>query len=230
MTDGLARFRELWGWDAEFSQDENHRPAPVTLFAKEMRSGRTIRMQRRDLLLATRLPFGGEPDTAVESYAAVAELTTCLSAGIELPVHVICTFTETIAAVNGLDIPGIGEKRPSLLEACDLYGVPHMDADRKRAMRDLILAKGPDGFSDDELRQAEDYNQDDTLTDLALFEKLVPTMDVPRALHRGRYLKAVAAVEHGDLARSRLPDRGSFASVAGGAVAFHSPRRRAGPL
>jgi hypothetical protein len=129
-------------------------------------------MVRQELLSSTRLPFGNDPDTVVESYAAVAELTTCLAAGIEVPANVICTFTETIAAINGLDIPGLVEKRPSLLEACDLYGVPHMDAERKKAARSVVLEKGPDGLSPKELRFTEDYNADDTETGQALFTKL----------------------------------------------------------
>jgi hypothetical protein len=61
------RFREVWGWDFEFRPDGNHRPVPVTMFAKEIRSGREVRMGPADLMAADSLPFGNEPDTLVES-------------------------------------------------------------------------------------------------------------------------------------------------------------------
>jgi hypothetical protein len=68
------RFREVWGWDTEFKLNGNHRPILVTMFAKEVRSGREVRLRLADLKALGRLPFGNEPDTAVESYSAVAEL------------------------------------------------------------------------------------------------------------------------------------------------------------
>lgn len=58
LPTNFDRFREIWGWDAEWRPNANHRSTPVTLFAKGMRTGREIRMTRRDLLSATRLPFG----------------------------------------------------------------------------------------------------------------------------------------------------------------------------
>ena len=58
-----------------------------------------------------------------------------------MPANVLCTYAETSALINGLDIDGLTEKRPSLLEACDLFGIERMDKERKDAVRDLILEK-----------------------------------------------------------------------------------------
>lgn len=127
----------------------------------------------------------------MESFSAVAELGFCTDLGLPPPRNVMCTYAETSALINGLEIDGLTEKRPSLLEACDLYGIPHMDAQRKAAMRDLILSK--DDYTDEEWREIEDYNTDDVLTDIALFVAEAPMIDVPTALFRGRYSKAVAA-------------------------------------
>jgi hypothetical protein len=84
-------------------------------------------MTRRDLLAADRLPFGAESDVAVESYSAVAELSCCQALGLPMPRNILCTYAETIAAINGQEIDGLTSKRPSLLEACDLYDIPHMN-------------------------------------------------------------------------------------------------------
>jgi DNA polymerase-1 len=189
------RFREVWGWDREFRPDENHRPVPVTTFAKEIRSGREVRMRLADLLATTRLPFGNEPDTLVESYSAVAELSCCIATGHPMPCNVLCTFAETSALINGLEIDGLASKRPGLLEACDLYQVPHMARERKDAARDLILNKDPTAYTLEEWDTIERYNEDDVLTDIALFKAEAPSIDLPAALFRGRYSKAVADME-----------------------------------
>jgi hypothetical protein len=46
-----------------------------------------------------------------------------------LPRLGLCTYVETSAAINGLDIVGLIKKRPTLLEACDLFDIPHMAAE-----------------------------------------------------------------------------------------------------
>ena len=53
----------------------------------------------------------------------------------------LCTYFETSAAINGLDIDGLEKKRPSLLEACDLFGIPHMTKEHKAEMRELSSAR-----------------------------------------------------------------------------------------
>jgi DNA polymerase I len=68
-----------------------------------------------------------------------------------------------------------------------------MSAEYKERMRDLILSKGE--YTEEEWRAIEDYNKDDVLCDIPLLQALAPTLDVPAALFRGRYLKAVAAME-----------------------------------
>jgi hypothetical protein len=61
--------------------------------------------------------------------------------GWPLPRHALCTYFETAAAINGLDLVGLENKRPSLLEACDLFDIPHMSKDHKAHVRELILSK-----------------------------------------------------------------------------------------
>ena len=180
------RFREVWGWDTEFRPGANHRPDLVTLFAKEIRSGRTVRMRLADLSAAGRLPFAGAPDTLVESYSAVAELTCCLSAGVAMPANVLCTYAETSTLINGLEIDGLTEKRPTLLEACDLFAIEHMDKERKDAVRDLILEKAPSEYTSTEWALIEAYNAEDVETDIKLFMAEVTAIDLPAALFRGQ--------------------------------------------
>jgi hypothetical protein len=82
-----------------------------------------------------------------------------------------------------------------LLEACDLFGIPpHMTAERKTYMRDLILSNT--GYTEAQWREINIYNRDDVLLDMPLFNALAPTIDLPAALFRGRYTKAVVDMEH----------------------------------
>jgi hypothetical protein len=168
----------------------------VTLFAKEIRSGRTVRARITDLIAVGHLPFGNQPDTLVESYSAVAELACCLTAGVAMPANVLCTYAETSALINGLEIDGLTEKRPTLLEACELFAIEHMDKERKTAVRDLILEKSPSEYTFAEWALIEDYNAEDVETDIKLFMAEAAAIDLAPALFRGQYSKVVAAMEH----------------------------------
>ena len=64
------------------------------MFAKEIRSGREVRLRLADLEALGRLPFGNEADTAVESYSAVAELNCCEAHGVPMPANPLCTYAE----------------------------------------------------------------------------------------------------------------------------------------
>jgi DNA polymerase-1 len=193
LPSSFDRFREIWHCDFEFRQDADHRPVPVAMFAKEHRTGTEISMRRPDLLAVSKIPFDAGPQTLFVSYSAVAELTCCAVLGWAPPTNVLCTYVETSAAINGLAIDGLEQKRPSLLETCDLFNIPHMAAQHKAEMRELILTKSD--YSEDEWHAIEDYNKDDVLLDMPLLRALAPTVDMPIALLRGRYLKAVAAME-----------------------------------
>jgi DNA polymerase I len=152
-------------------------------------------MRLADLVAAGRLPFGNEPDTLVESYSAVAELSCCLATDLPLPRNVLCSYAETSALINGLEIDGLTAKRPGLLGACDLHQIPHMPKGQKDAMRDFILGKDPADYTFEEWARVESYNEADVLTDIALFQAEAPSINLPAALFRGRYCKAVAHME-----------------------------------
>jgi hypothetical protein len=105
----------------------------------------------------------------------------------------MCSYFETSAAINGLDIVGLEEKRPGLLEACDLFAIPHMPKDHKKHLRDLILNN--EIYSNEQWHEIADYNRDDVLLTIPLLEAIAPTFDVPAALFRGRYATAVVEME-----------------------------------
>ena len=177
LPTSFDRFREVWEWDFEYRLDDNHLPVPVALFAKEHRTGTEIAMRREQLLSPTRLPFDDGADVVATSYSAVAELGCCLQRRWPFPRNVLCTYFETSAQINGLDIVGLGLKRPSLLEACELFDIPHMEKEHKAHVRDIILNNTD--YTEEQWQEIADYNRDDGLHDIPLFAALAPNIDVP---------------------------------------------------
>ena len=194
LPSSFDRFQAIWHIDFEFRQDYNHLPVPVAMFAKEHRTGAEIGPLRRDQLLSLRrVPFDIGPDVLMTSYSIVAELSCFKVLSWPMPRHLLCSYFETAAAINGLDIVGLEEKRPGLLEACDLFAIPHMPKDHKKHLRDLILNN--ETYSDEQWHEIADYNRDDVLLTIPLLEAIAPTIDVPAALFRGRYATAVVDME-----------------------------------
>lgn len=187
------RFREIWEHDFEFRADANHCPVPVALFAKEHRTGTAISMDRAQLLASKRAPFDTGPDTLVTSYSIVAELSCFRALRWSMPQNMLCTYFETSAAINGHDITGLMEKRPKLVEACELFGIPHIDAADKTRIINTILTN--DEYSPEEWREIVSMNQRDVEQEAALFGKIACTIDLPAALFRGRYAKVVADID-----------------------------------
>jgi hypothetical protein len=195
LPTSFDQFEEIWDHDFEFRQDDNHRPVPVAMFAKEHRTGTEIIMRREQLLACKRAPFDVGPHSLITSYSIVAELSCFRVLHWPLPRNLLCTYFETCAAINGLDIVGLTEKRPGLLAACDLFGITHsMTAGRKDYMRDLILNNTD--YTETQWREIEDYNRDDMLHSMLLCKALAPTIDLPAALFRGRYAKVVVDMEY----------------------------------
>jgi hypothetical protein len=193
LPNKFDRFRQIWHVDFEFRPAANHCPVPVSMFAREHRTGTEISMRRPQLLACERPPFDTGPDVLVASYAIVAELSCFLALSWPMPRRALCLYFETAAAVNGLDIVGLEKKRPSLLEACDLFDIPHMAKEHKAEVRDLILSKTE--YSEDEWRAIEDYNGEDVFLGVPLLEALAPTIDLEAALFRARYAAPVANME-----------------------------------
>ena len=190
LPSSFDRFAEIWSHDFEFRIDHCHRPVPVAMHAREHRTGTEIALRRDQLLGLTHAPFNTGPDTLVTGYSVVAELTCFLILGWPLPRHVLCTYFETCAAINGQEIVGLEKKRPKLIEACDLFGIEHVSAENKAHFIDLILNNT--NYTEQQWHEIAAGNRHDVLLETQLFEALAHTIDLPEALFRGRYAAAVA--------------------------------------
>ena len=94
------------------------------------------------------------------------------------------------ARTNGLGTPaGNG-----LVGALIYFGLDTIGAQTKDAMRDLVLRGGP--WSETERADILQYCASDVDALERLLPAMLPHIDLPRALLRGRYMAAAAAIEH----------------------------------
>ena len=184
------RFRETWCCDTEFQAEGGDKPTVVCLVARELVSGREIRLWREDLFRLTAAPFDVGPDALFVAFFASAELGCFLALGWALPCNVLDLFCEHRAATNGLTLPAGN----SLLGVLSLHGIASMESAEKESMRDLIRFRK--SWSPAEIKSILHYCASDVAETEALLQRTVGNVDWPRALWRGRYMAAVARMEH----------------------------------
>lgn len=201
-----SEFEEVVFVDFEFSQPAGERPVPVCMVAHELGSGRTLQLFGEDLRRCDgQAPYPGSRHVLFVAYYASAEMSCHLALGWPMPELVLDLFTEFRNLTNGVD-PPCGS---SLLGACVYMGVDAMHTIQKKAMRQLALRGAP--YSAEEREALLDCCASDVDAVRKLFERMLPKLDLRRALLRGRYMKAAAKMEH-----AGVPiDTGSLAKLRG---------------
>jgi DNA polymerase I len=185
-------FRRIWCIDFEFLSPDGENPQPVCLVAKEVGTGRLIRLWHDQL--GPEPPFEIDNDTLIVAYYAPAEIGCFLALGWPVPTRFIDLFAEFRRETNALAIPE-GRK---LLAALSRHRIAHITSDEKKAGRDLVMRGGP--WSDSERREILDYCETDVVCLPALLEAMLPGIAptpqmLGQALLRGRYMTAVARME-----------------------------------
>jgi DNA polymerase-1 len=188
MQTPLSHYRTVWFVDFEFRADPGERPTPVCLVARELRSNRLIRQWLVDET-PNQPPFDVGTDSLMVAYFASAELGCCLALDWPMPVNVLDLYVEFRCLTNGKEVP-----KRNLLGALAYVGLDCMDSAEKDSMRELAMRGGP--YSDTERTALLDYCQEDVDVLPRLLDRMVARIDVPRALLRGRYMRAVANMEH----------------------------------
>lgn len=187
---GLEAFDEIWLVDAEYSAQPGCRPVPICVVAKEAFSGRELRLWEDELHAAAAPPFRIDERVLFVSYAAPAEFSVFHTLGWPAPARILDLFVEFRSMTNGLKTPS----GASLLGALVYHGLPAMEGTEKTAMRDLAIRGGP--FTAEERQALLDYCAEDVSALERLLPRMLPRIDLPRALLRGRYGWAVASMEH----------------------------------
>jgi len=168
---------------------EGNPPIPVCIVVREWPSGRTWHYWQDDLQQMTVAPFPTGKKALFVAYYASAEMDSFHVLGWAPPANVLDLFTEFRCLTNGLRLAhGSG-----LLGALMHYGLPSIGSEQKDAMRDLILTGGPWSFA--EQLAILDYCETDVAALANLLTAMEDQIDWPRALLRGRYMKAVSRVQ-----------------------------------
>lgn len=191
MLDQLP-FREVWAVDFEFDAARGERPIPICMVAQELRSGQSLRLWANQL--GPRPPFPVTADALFIAFYASAELTCFKVLDWPMPARILDLFVEFRNSTNRLQQKGAKPIESSLLAALTAHGLDTIGAIEKQEMRSLILRGGP--WSKEERAAILDYCESDVAALVRLLPAMLPRIDLPRALLRGRYMAAVAAMEH----------------------------------
>ncbi|MCC6750426.1 MAG: DNA polymerase I [Deltaproteobacteria bacterium] len=186
MTLDALPFSSVWAVDFEFTAAPGELPTPICAVARDLRSERTVRLAGADL---RRPPYCLNNDCLLVAYYSSAEWTCHAVLGWPMPHRVLDLFCEFRVLTNGRARPA-GD---GLLGACTYFGIDAMEAHRKEAMRELAMRGGP--YASDELEALMKYCQTDVDATVRLLNVMLPRVDLPRALLRGRYMVAAAAME-----------------------------------
>ena len=183
----LLPFKEIWVVDFEFRSQPGENPEPVCLVAWELKSGRKVRLWQDQLGVAP--PYATDPNVLFVAYYASAEIGCHLALGWPAPQRVLDLFAEFRNHTNGIPtVSGAG-----LLGALAHHGLDGIGTVEKDEMRDLVLRGGP--WSDVERVAILDYCESDVAALARLLPAMLPAIDLPRSLLRGRYMSAVARME-----------------------------------
>ena len=181
-------FKEVWLVDFEFGTPPGDISEPVCLVAWELNSGRKMRLWREEF--GATPPYSTGPEALFVAYFASAEVGCHLALDWPVPERILDLYVEFRNLTNGLStISGAG-----LLGALAQYGLDSIGAGEKHEMRDLVLRGGP--WTHDERLAVLNYCESDVSSLARLLPAMLPRIDLPRALLRGRYMAAVARMEY----------------------------------
>jgi hypothetical protein len=179
----FADFREVVLADFEFEARPGDRPVPVCMVAHELRSGRRFRIWQDQFGPVP--PFATGPDVLFLAYYVSAELGCYRALGWPMPARILDLFVEFRNRTNGLPTPaGSG-----LLGALTYFGLDGVGAEEKDEIRNAI------GNGTWRGRYAPDEILDYCEALRRLLPAMLPGIDLPRAILRGRYMAAASAME-----------------------------------
>jgi DNA polymerase-1 len=185
-------FREVWALDFEFITEPGALPVPVCMVARELVTGRLLRLWQDQL--PAQPPFPTDDRVLFVGYYVSAEVGCFLALGWPVPARLLDLYAEFRNESNGLSRPhGDG-----LLGALAWHDIPSITSDQKQEERDLVMRGGP--WTDAERRRVLDYCQTDVDCMEPLLERMLGHIrarpaGLGHALLRGRYMIAAARME-----------------------------------
>jgi hypothetical protein len=161
------------------------------MVAQEYHTRRTIRLWLDGEPVSQWPPFSLGPDTLFVAFFASAEMGCFLVLGWSMPTYVLDLYVEFKRHICGRDgEPG----KPSLIYALDHYGLDSLEATEKEEMRRLATRGSP--YTDAEREALITYCEADVSALIRLLPRMLPHIDLPRAILRGQFMQAVARIEY----------------------------------
>ena len=183
--------RELIAIDTEYVSQPGEHVIPVCVCAKSLFTGKTWRIWHRR---GSGSPFKTNPEIVYIAYSATAEWSYFLSCGWALPRSIIDLYPERSLEINGRKEPDGTRPNRKLLGAMESHGIGTRDQVAKDLNVALILRGAP--YTPQEQERILDYCEEDVEDTIRLFDAMLPSMDVERALHRGSYTRPIAHIEY----------------------------------
>jgi hypothetical protein len=180
-------FREVWATDYEFTAIDGERPKPICLVARELKTGRTVRLWEDEF--GPLPPYSVDSDSLFLAFYASAEFGCHLAMNWPMPERVLDLFAEHRCLTNGIST-GYGN---GLLGVLAYYGLDGLGVEEKGEMRALAMRGGPWAAAEREALIA--YCESDVAALARLLPAMLSSIDLPRALLRGRYMVAAAHME-----------------------------------
>jgi hypothetical protein len=174
--------------DFEYEARPGERPVPVCLVAHELRSGRRFRLLTEQL--GPEPPYAHGPRVLFAAFYASAELGCYRALNWPMPDNILDLFCEFRCRTNGLPTTS----GSSLLGALAYFGLDHLAATEKKALQQAIGTGTWRGVYSEE--EVLNHCESDVLALARLLPAMEPSIDMPRALLRGRYMAAAAAMEY----------------------------------
>jgi DNA polymerase-1 len=182
-------FKSVWLVDFEFASKNSELPEVRCLVAIDLVTGRRFRLWADEINSLSSPPYEIGADDLFVAYYSVAEMLCHFTLGWKAPFNILDLFTEFRVMTNGKEIPcGNG-----ILGAQAYFGINGIQYSDKETMRTLALRGGE--YSEDERKTLVDYCESDVVALDNLIRAMAPSIDLDRALLRGRYMSIVALME-----------------------------------
>jgi DNA polymerase-1 len=189
VTPNDLPFEEVWLHDFEYVARPGERPDVVCLAARELRSGRTLKLWRDEL--GELPPYRTDRGALFVCFVANAECACHLSLGWPLPARALDLSPVFRNLVNGLWTP----EGKGLLGALRYYGLDAISAKQKDAARQRVLQGWP--FTPEERERILRYCISDVAALERLLRRVLPEIDhLGVALHNSEFAAASALMEH----------------------------------
>ena len=207
MTTNLPGFDRIVAIDTEYTPVIGGHVIPICLVAHEIVSGERIRLWHNEL--GPEPPFPTDDRTLYVAYMAAAEVNFFLACGWEPPARVLDLFVEFRNHTNKALPKNLGRQPASLIDALEFFDIRETHGytvGEKKAMQALAMRGAP--FTEQEQQDLLDYCASDVDVLPPLMERLLihirarrkapgaPRRGLVQALHRGRYMTAMAQMEH----------------------------------